>query len=226
MTAPYIPPRDAALDAWGANFSGLITASPATYGLTSSDATAIATAFAAFDAAYAVVSVPANRSQTTVATKNTTKATFVALARTYAQQITANPGVADSDKLALGLNLKNSSPSPIPAPTSQPLLAIKAGTPLQLELRYADANSPASRKKAPGSISVQLFLRLVALSAPPPSGPLPADMTLTATKNPVALNFSSGQAGMVCYVWGQFVNRNGLVGPLSNAVSQIVPAAA
>ena len=33
-TAPYIPPTDAGLDAWSTNFSALLTASPATYGLT------------------------------------------------------------------------------------------------------------------------------------------------------------------------------------------------
>ena len=50
--APYIPVKDADLANWLDNFSALITASPATYGLVAGDAVAIAAQVAAWDAAY------------------------------------------------------------------------------------------------------------------------------------------------------------------------------
>lgn len=222
MTAPYIPTRDALLDAWGSNFDTLISADPALYGLQPSDATAIDVAYTDFHNAYLVISVPANRSQVTIATKNNLKATFVQLARTYAQQIRNNPGVSNDDKLALGLNLANNTPSPIPAPSSQPLISFKSATPLQHELRYSDYNSPASRKKAPGSIQVQWYMRFSAIGSPPPSNPFPADAVLVSTKNPTMVNFDSAQAGLNVTYWARFVNRNGLFGPWSDSTTQLV----
>jgi len=222
MTAPYIPTRDSLLDQWGLNFSDLITADPALYGLDAADALAIQNAYDAFHAAYIIVSVPANRSQTTVATKNNLKNTFIQLARTYAQQIRNNPGVANDDKLALGLNLANNTPSPIPAPTSQPILSIIAGFPLAQQLRYADSNSPASRKKAPGSIVCQIYGRLTLAADPLPSSPTPTDFVIQGTKNPVIQQFDPGDAGKFSTYWARFVNRNGLVGPWSDSVSQLV----
>jgi len=52
VVAPYIPPTSSGLDGFAANFSTLISAAPATYGLTAGDATAIATATALYHAAY------------------------------------------------------------------------------------------------------------------------------------------------------------------------------
>lgn len=222
MTAPYIPPRDAQLDQWGANFSSLITAAPATYGLLTSDATAIQTAFNNWHAAYLLTATPATRTQANVAAKNSEKAAATSLWRTYAQIIRNNPGVADADKLALGLNLPNNTPSPIPGPTSQPLIAFKAATPLQHELRYTDFNSPGSRKKAPGTIALQLVGQVYAATDPTPTDPTAAPLLGNFTKNPAVINFTSGQAGKTIRYWARWVNRNGLAGPWSDAVQQMI----
>ena len=70
---PYIPPKDADLAAWLANFSSLLTASPTTYGQSSAVAVAVAAANSAYQAAYTLVTSPSTKTANTVAAKNTAK---------------------------------------------------------------------------------------------------------------------------------------------------------
>ena len=70
----YIPSSDGPALDWMQNFSALITAAPATYGLVAADATAIAAAVSAFDTALTAAIDPATRTKVTVITKNENRA--------------------------------------------------------------------------------------------------------------------------------------------------------
>ena len=149
--APYIPARDSTLDSWADNFQTLIAASPATYGLAAPDAVAITNAFTTWHAAYLLGGstgsppVPINPStftSVTVAAKNSAKFAMIIILRSYAAQIRLNPGVTNSDKIALGLNLPNNTPSPIPVPLTFPLLSIVSAGPGTQIIRYADSPPP------------------------------------------------------------------------------------
>lgn len=221
MTAPYIPPSDAAFLAWSVNFSTLITASPATYGLVTADAVTIQAANDAYAAAQAVVDSPATKTVTTVAAKNAAKNSATGIYRTYASQIRINPGVSNSDKLALGLNLPNNSPSPIPAPTSSPIIAVIGSTPGQHTMRFADSNTPDKRSKPQGVTAMQVFRTIGVSVATDPDAAL---LYGTFTKQPFAINYDSGDAGKVSTLWARWVTRTGLIGPWSSSVSAIVPS--
>lgn len=233
--APYIPARDSTLDSWADNFATLITASPATYGLDATAALAIQNAFDTWHAAYLLGGstgsppVPVNPStftSVTVAAKNAEKTAMTILHRSYAAQIRINPGVASSDKIALGLNLPNNSPTPIGAPTTFPLLSIVSAGPGTQEIRYADSTTPSLRKKPAGTIGLQLF-RGVAVD------PI-VDVKLcsfldTLTVQPYQSVFLVGDDGKTATYFGRWVNRGrqaggsaSLVGPWSAGVSQTV----
>src|SRR3954463_5534654 len=94
----YFPPTDAALSAWADNFSTLITAAPATYGLVAGDATAIAAVVTPFVAAVAAVADPGTRTAALVADKNAKRAAMAAVVRPYAQQIRHDTTVTDMAK--------------------------------------------------------------------------------------------------------------------------------
>jgi hypothetical protein len=227
MVAPYIPPTSHGIDNFAANFATLIAASPATYGLTSGDATTISAAQASYHTAFLLGGTtdghtpvnPTTRSPTTVAAMRSQQAALVGVLRTYASQIRLNPGVNNSDKLALGLTLPNTTPSPIPAPTSYPLLSLLLATPLAHQFSYKDSLSPVGKAKAPGAIQIQLVGVAQAMPAPAPDalGPLPSQ-----TKSPFQVVWPSPAKGLVATYFARWVTRKGLTGPWSPATTAIV----
>ncbi len=233
--APYIPSRDSALDSWADNFQTLIAASPATYGLVAGDAAAITTAFNTWHAAYLLGGstgsppIPINPStftSVTVAAKNAAKIAMVQLDRAYASQIRINPGVSNSDKTALGLNLPNNAPSPIGTPTTFPLLSIVSAGPGTHELRFADNTTPSIRKKPFGAVGMQLFRGV----ATDPIDDVSATQYLaTLTTQPYLSSFLIGDNGKVATYFARWVTRGRqaggaaqLEGPWSAPVSMTV----
>ena len=220
MAAPYIPPKDADLVNWAQNFSDLITASPPTYGLTPSDATAIANANNTWQAAYVVAVTPATRTEVTVAAKNAAKIAFVQLARTYASQIRINPGVTNADKLALGLNLPNNSPSPIPPPLTWPILSLPTSGPGLHEVRFADSATPSSRAKPANAIAMQLFRGIGNAII---VNPAECEYLANVTRQPYQSTFSDpADAGKVATYFARWAVRNGGFGPWSAGVSMTI----
>ena len=101
MAGSYLPTREPELRDWVVNFSNLISAAPATYGLVAADATAIAAAVDDFVAKYLLASDPTTRTLGTVADKDGAKAEMLTIIRSYAMRIKATAGVSDADKLNL-----------------------------------------------------------------------------------------------------------------------------
>lgn len=224
--APYIPGRDSTLDSWADNFQTLIAAAPGTYGLVPADATAITDAFNTWHAAYLVGGstgsppVPVNPStftSVTVAAKNSAKFAMIIILRTYSSQIRLNPGVSNSDKIALGLNLPNNTPSPIPVPLTFPLLNIVSAGPGTHLVRFADSATPAVRAKPFGAVGMQLY-RGVGVA------PI-VDVSLTAwyaqlTAQPFQASFLVGDAGKVATYFARWITRGK---PIGDAAAQVGP---
>jgi hypothetical protein len=216
MAASYIPTKDADLANWEDNFSTLITANPTNYGLLAGDAVAIAAAVLLFTNAFTVATNPTTRTSATIATKDAQKAASTVTCRYFAQLIRNNNGVSDALKIGLGLNLPDPTPSPIPPPATSPIITIVAATPLQLTLRYADQNTPDSRRKPDGVTALELF---VAPSATVIVDPATLPFNGLVTRQPYPVNFVSGDVGKTAYIAGRWVNRKGQVGPWSNVAT-------
>jgi len=222
MAAPYIPSKDADLADWSNNFSTLITAAPTTYGLVAGDATNISDVVDPFLAAYAIIVVPATKTVVTVADKNTTKFAMLSVVRGYAQRVAVNPGVSDSDKIALGLNLHGTPPTPVPPPTTIPLLSLLGATPLNFTLRYADELTPDKRSKPFGAVRLDTFVKI---DTAPKVDPEDSLYYGGFTKQPAFVTFAPEDAGKYATIWGRWATRKGDVGPWSAPVSQIIPSA-
>lgn len=218
---PYIPTRQADMRTWALNFAALITAAPATYGLTAGNATTIQTAVDDFDAALTLALDPTTRTPTTIADKDAKKAVMLDTVRPFAQQVKNNAGVSNENKAALGLNIDDESPTSVAPPVTQPLLSIQAATPLQHTLRYADVNTPTLRAKPEGVSALQLFRHI---GANAPASYTDWEFVGAFTRNPVESSFASGSAGMDCQYVGRWQNRKGEVGPWSSIANMIVVA--
>lgn len=212
MPAPYIPTKDALLVPWEANFSTLITANPPLYGLVTGDAVAIAAAYSAYNSSYTLSIDPSTRTKVTVNAKNIARNSSLVTMRGYAALIRVNQGVSSSDKTSLGLTVPDPTPTPVPPPTSSPLLTFVAGTPFQHTIRYADQNTPASRKKPSGVkfLQVSLFVGTVA-----PVSPAATPYYGLVTKNPVAIDFEAGDVGKTAFYYARWLNTKGQPGPWS-----------
>jgi hypothetical protein len=218
---PYIPPKDADYDGWLTNFSALITTAPGTYGVTSGDATAIAAAQAAWHSAYLLVTSPSTKTATTVAAKDTQRVSSLAAVRPYAQQISLNPGVLTSNKIALGVNPRTSTPLPITTPTTTPNLTLQSSFPQNLILRYRDSMaSPSVKAKPYGVLAAQIF---GLVSSTPVTDPTLLTFLGPQTKSPWTQAFASGSSGKTVYLAARWQTRTGLVGPFSPIISAVIP---
>lgn len=218
-SAPYIPPKDADLNSWLANFSTLITAGPATYGLVAGDATNIATAVAAWAAAYALVTAPSTKTKDSVSAKDTQKVSVLGVVRPYAQQISNNAGVTSANKIALGLNPKTSTPTPIPSPATNPILSVTAAANYQIFIKFTDSGGGAAKSKPAGVVGVEVW---GLPSATPITDPTELQFKGTVTKNPFFVAFPSSLVGQRVYIAARYRTQKGLTGPWSPIISYIV----
>jgi hypothetical protein len=220
MSAPYIPNKDAALDTFATNFSALITAAPATYGLVAGDATTIAGVRLTFHTAYLAATNGATRGPSTITVKDAAKVNMLATIRPYAQQIANNGGVTNGNKIALGLNPRTSTPTPFPTPATAPVLLLAAGMPMQHQLRYRDATAIPSVKAKPAG-AIQLILS-GATSPTVISNPALLPFLSAQTKSPFIQQWGSGDVGKIAYYAARWITRTGLMGPYSAILSATI----
>lgn len=215
----YIPATDWAFKSWLLNFSTLISADSARYGLGAGDATIIANHYTAYAAAFDTVQTPTTRNVSTIAQKDAVRASAVASVRVYAQIIKTNQGVDNEDKTALGIHVNDPTRSPIPAPSSAPMLVIKGAFSGEHEIRYADENTPASRKKPHGVIQLQLNRTVDAAANPNPDD---SELVGLFTKQPVNVEQDPMDVGKTASYFGRWVTRTGLFGPWSLPVAMTI----
>lgn len=215
--APYIPNTDGALDTWALNFSTLITATPATYGLGSGDAVTIAGVYTTWHASFLSATNPGTKTKTTVAAKNTARVNLLAICRPYATMVSNNAGVSSADKTTLGVNPRTSVPTPISAPTSRPVLTFINATPLASHLRYSDSVAgPLVKSKPYGVIGLQFFGKTSSTAI---TDPALLPYFQQQPTSPFTASWESGDVGKTAYVAARWITRKGLVGPWSDITS-------
>lgn len=220
-SSDWLPSTDADLDSFAQNFNTLITAAPATYGLVAGDATAFDPIADAYTSALATATNPPTRTSVTIAAKDTARFNVKASLRELAAKVQASPTVTDGAKTALGLTVRDLLPTPIPAPATFPLLSIVKATPLAMDLRFADSETPDSRSKPADVTGMELF---VEASTTPITDPEQIDYEAVVTRNPVPVTFAAGDVGKTAYIAGRWINAKGDRGPWSSIVSMTVAA--
>lgn len=224
MPASYLPSSDLAFAAWLLNFSTLLTAAPATYGLTAPDAVIVAAQETAFSAALTLATDPGTRTPATVAAKDAARVLAEATVRPYATAISRDTGVLPGDKAAIGVTVPDPSRTPIPAPTSAPVLSVRSMAVGQVIADFRDSVDPTPRAKPFGVIGLQLFNSFGTVAA---TDPTQLNFAGQFTKTPLTIS-TSGQSGKIMSTAARWVTRAGpgglaQVGPWSAIVSTYVP---
>ena len=220
MATNYLPQKLSTFRTWALNFATLIQGSPPTYGLVAGDSATITTAVDTFDAAYTISTAPATRTPVTVQATIDARNAAVQVIRSYARIILANAGVADSDKTALGLHLRDPVNTPVPAPSTAPIVAVVGATPGVLTCTSRDSmSSPGVKAKPFGATQLQVFAQFGTVA---PVSPAATPFRGVFTKTPFALDTSPGTPGQTAFIYARWVNQKGQVGPWSALATSVI----
>jgi hypothetical protein len=119
MAQNWLPSRDATLLQFASNFAQKVNLSPASYGLSSADAAAVAGLLASYSASHSAATNPATRTKSAIVGKDVAKKALAAEIRVLAKRVQCNPAVGVQQRTDLGLPIA-AAPSPIPAPAASP----------------------------------------------------------------------------------------------------------
>lgn len=223
MPNPYIPAKDSEFDTWLVNFSTLLTAAPATYGLVAGDATAVDAVTDAWVAAYATAINPSTRTSVTIAIKDTARRNAEVTVRPYAVRISRNPAVTTGNKTAIGVTVVTTTPTPVPPPTDVPILSL-------VRQRFGDATLGFKttgfdgKSKPYGSTMLEIVQAIGVAFAVDPSQ---CSFLTLVTKSPFTVTWSGADAGKKATLFARFRTRSGpagqsQAGPWSAALNLII----
>lgn len=204
----YIPARDVDFNDWLQNFSTLLTAAPATYGLGAPDAVIVAAQASAFDAALTIATDPATRTSPTIAAKDADRASAEFIVRPYAVGISQNPSVTNEDKVAIGVTVRSNIPTPIPAPVTPPAIELLMAQPLTQQLQIRPVGSTSKAKPA-GCIAIEIARSVGTVAATDP-----AQLAIIGQygKTPLIQQFQSADQGKIVTYAARYRTRSGPAG--------------
>ena len=210
-----LPDTDAKLLAWVNNFKTIITATPTTYGLSAAQATSFGTLVTNFSTALAACD-PGVRNKSSTATKNSCRDLLKKSARELSSIITGQPNVTDSQRYALGLNVR-AIPQPVPPPSNQPLIEVVSVIGRKVSLRFKSTATIGKRGRPAGTIGLQVYSMVGTQFTENP-----ADWTFCGTTSKVYFDVefpASVEAGSQVFFVASWVNPRLQTGPASNPVS-------
>lgn len=220
MASSYIPAAEAPMDNWVLNFKTKIALSPTTYGLTTSDATAITTAYTNWHTAYLAANDPATRTEATIETKNEQKQIVLGVVRGYAAAIRVNHAVSNALKIDLGLHVASGPPTPVPPPQTAPVLAFRAMRPGKQEVEAKDEGS--DRRGKPAGTSGLLLFRFVGAAST--TDPAQATFLSFVTRPDFEASYTITDNGKTATYFARWTNGKGELGPWSMPLSMPIAA--
>lgn len=205
---PYIPNADQPAADWMINFTDLLTASPATYGLVPGDAANCQAVSDTYVGALATATNPATRTSPSIAAKDASKASALFVIRPYAVAISQSASVSNADKTAIGVTVRSNIPTPIPAPVIAPTIEFLTAIPLQQQLQIRQPGS-TSKAKPGGCIGIQIARSVGTVPATDPT-----QLTVVGTygKTPLLQSFGAGDQGKHVTYAARYVTRSGPAG--------------
>src|SRR3954467_14283354 len=121
-----IPNTEDALVLWMTGFRDGVSAGPATYYVSASDATLISSVVTAFINARTVANNESTRTKPNIELKDAALASADGVCRLFYGLIQRNAGISDADKIAIGVSPLNPNRTPRPCPQGSPGLNVVA----------------------------------------------------------------------------------------------------
>lgn len=226
MPADFLHLREADLLKWSANFNSKINAgspAPEIYGISIAQANQFDTLHRAFASAYAIANSPHTRSPSNIAAKNSAKAALKKNARMLARIIRATPEVTTTDRVQLGLAVRDpgggGTRHGLP-PKEAPLVEIVSVQSNRIRIRLRDRSSPTNVKPKNEAINGAMILFTVGNERHSP----PEDLSKwsiagqASRSNAEVVLPMSVAPGSKIWVTACWLNRRQQSGPISQPV--------
>jgi hypothetical protein len=220
-----IPRKDAELVPYMANFSGVLAANPTTYLQTPGVATAVAAAYDAYLVAYnTMMSARANgtRSEQMTATRTDTRSAMLDVVRPIYVAVQAAPAISDTEKIALGVHVRDANPSRASIPDFAPVLTVTKIDGAVVTFAIRDPNNPDRKAKPDGVTGITYFSYV---GQTPPSSASAFKFEGNTGQTTVRIDFGSSVAtGARVWLSASYFNNRKQSGPASSPIGAIIGA--
>ena len=216
----FIPQTDAGFDIFQSNFIASVQPKLITWSIPTTEFTPLTTLQTAWNTAWNKAKNKDTRSRADVQAKKEARKAFQSALRKFVRQWLAfNSKVADADREALGLKVKDIEPTPMPVPDRAPDITLDAIKHLSHKLRLTDPANPHTQSKPKGVRAIQVF-RFIGTSAP--SDISQYQYVGDATRFLFESKFTLADVGKTAYYLARYVNTRGIPGNWSNVVSAAI----
>jgi hypothetical protein len=216
--ADYIPAPDAEFDGWQANWVTFAVANAVALGLDPViDIPAIQLAQTAWDTDYDAHLTAQAAAQAARAAKDTERAAYVAMLRSFSQQIQKRTGTTDAQRGGLGITIPDTEPTPVPAPITAPVLNIVTAERLRHVVEASKTIDEGGGAGKPSGVrGVQLWRKI---DDPAPVTEEDFEFVAEFTRTRMTLDYQMSQGGLTVYYQARWVSTRGETGPWGELVS-------
>jgi hypothetical protein len=214
------PTNDDEFDTFQSQFVSVVSANPATYGVTPDDVTALKAAQAVWVAKFPAHTKAHADAVTATHAKDVARTGFEAPLRAAAHKVNSTAGKDNSVRVAAGLHPRDHVQSTIGAPTTRPLGRVETRGNHTLVLHFVDEATPTKTAKPHGVHGAQVYTHV--------GDPAPADWTgftfmALDTRTPYVDVHPAADAGKTAYYMLRWANAKGETGPWSDVISAKIP---
>ena len=173
---------------------------------------------AKWNLAWAKYENPATRTPIITGDKNEARVIYEKFLTVLVGNLKVNTLVTDSERRALGINIRDSKPTPAPVPVSFPVATLDTSVTMRIGISFRDSESNTAAK--PKGIHGAEIKWSIA-----DEKPLTEDLANSAfdTRTPYTLDFADAQRGKTVWIRLRWENTRGEKGPWGNMESAIVP---
>jgi hypothetical protein len=208
------PATDGGLRSFAQNMSTQVTAAPTSFGLQTSDATALSTATGDYSDALDACD-PAIRTRAAVVLKNTKKVALKALITQLALKVQGTPTVTDAQKTEIGLSIP-STRTTVPPPAFAPAVDVVTVNGRTITLRIHD--SQEARRGKPAFCAGAMIFSFVGTEAPADPAAWKGEGITTRTGFQIEFP-ATVPAGSQVWITAQWYNDKAQTGPASSPIT-------
>ena len=217
----YIPPADAAFNAWAVNFVSYVAANTAALGLVAGDVAALGTANSAWRVAYPALAAAQATAQAARQTKDDARAALETEIRSLARRLQASLDVDDTERAAMGITVADTVATAAAVPATRPLVTVDTSQRLRHVITFVDEGTPTKKAKPKGVMGVEIWVKI---GDPAPVDPSELDFLAVDTRTPYTADFGGADGGKTAHYMLRWVNTNGEKGPWSETASATIGA--
>ncbi|MFH1231592.1 MAG: hypothetical protein V1709_08875 [Planctomycetota bacterium] len=221
----YIPKRDDDLFNWQGNFVNLVVANAVAWAIPPADVTALSARRASYEPLYHAAQNKAQRSKDDVLAHRQMRKTYEKEIRTLARQYLMNsPLVSDTDRVNLGLTVRDTEPSPGKPITDVPVVVLRPLGGGDIETRVKPTKDQTRPSMHPDANLVEYRYVIVESGDVPPADPDDCPKGDVQTKAKFVLRCGAKNTAKRFYGFFRWLNnrRPRQEGPWSNAQPVVI----